>query len=116
MKFLANENFSLASVLLLRKDGFDVTSISELNPGISDLEVLEMAMKESRIILTHDSDYGAIIFKLGLKPPEGVIYFRLDKFQPEEPALILMEALKTDLRMDNTLTVIDRSSIRQRNY
>jgi hypothetical protein len=36
MKLLANENFPKASVLLLRSFGYDITSISEDNPSISN--------------------------------------------------------------------------------
>lgn len=36
MKLLANENFPKASVLLLRKLNYDVKSIGEDNPSVSD--------------------------------------------------------------------------------
>lgn len=116
MKFLANENFSLAAILLLRERGIDVKSISEFNPGISDIEVLEIAIKENRTILTHDSDYGKIIFTRGVKPKKGVIYFRLKKFEPDEPAALHLNILKSDFDSNNKLTVIDKNLIRQRSY
>lgn len=116
MKFLANENFSLASVRFLREEGFDVKSTSETYPGISDMEVLEIAINENRTILTHDSDYGKIIFTKGIKPKMGVIYFRLNKFEPKKPATFLIEILKNDFDTINKLTVIDKNSIRQRAY
>lgn len=73
MKFLANENIPVSSVLHLRSIGFDITSIGEDAPGISDTNVMNIAIKENRTIITYDSDYGELIFKYGYKPKAGVI-------------------------------------------
>ena len=54
MRFFANENMPLASVRVLREAGFDVASITEDSPGISDEGVLRRAHAENRIILTFD--------------------------------------------------------------
>ena len=54
--FLANENFPRPSTLILRQQGFEVTSIQELSSGISDEEVIEIALKLKLIILTFDSE------------------------------------------------------------
>ena len=63
MRFLANENFPLPSVRLLREAGHDVVSISEETPGITDSQVLSRAVSEQRIILTFDRDYGVMIYR-----------------------------------------------------
>lgn len=65
MKFLANENISLASVTYLKSAGFDVMAIGVDYFGISDREVMQLAINESRIIITYDCDYGELIFKYG---------------------------------------------------
>ena len=44
MRFLANENFPLPSVRLLRLGGYDVASVTEDSPGIEDTEVLTRAV------------------------------------------------------------------------
>ena len=61
--FLANENFPKPSIKLLRDSGLVITSIQEKCPGISDAEVLEMAVESDLIILTFDRDYGELIFR-----------------------------------------------------
>jgi len=63
MKLLANENFPLDSVIYLREKGFDIKYIGTDLSGILDSEVMEMAEKEDRTILTFDRDYGELIFK-----------------------------------------------------
>ena len=77
MKFLANENIPITSVNALKVAGFDVAAIGIDNPSISDVQVMEIAIEESRTILTYDSDYGELIFKYGYKPPEGVIFLEI---------------------------------------
>lgn len=116
-KILANENIPFESVLFLRKQGVDVKSIGTDNPSIEDTEVLEIAQKEKRIIFTFDKDYGELIFKYNLKPREGVIMFRLVKYETEEPGKILMQILKsTDFDTQNKITVFDGIFMRQRSY
>jgi len=89
MKFLADENFPIKSVELLRKSGFDIRSIGVDDQGVTDKDVVKLAIREKRTILTFDRDYGELVFKYGYKPKKGVIYFRIFGFTPEGPAQIL---------------------------
>ena len=116
IKFLANENFSGPSIEFLKLHGVDIKSIASDHPGISDEQVMEIASKDERTILTHDSDYGELIFKHGFKPKAGVVYFRIFEFEPADPAQLLLGIIKEDLDFTNRLTVISENSIRQRSY
>jgi predicted nuclease of predicted toxin-antitoxin system len=116
VKFLANENFPAPSIRLLRDSHLDVLAIAEIYPGITDEEAMNISIKEGRTIITHDSDYGELIFKYGYKPNAGVIYFRVYHFEPEEPAKLLLELLRTDTSFTQMLTVIGEDTIRQRAY
>ncbi len=90
MQLLANENFPLVSVQLLRQAGYEIASITEDSPGIEDPEVLARAVDEQRIILTFDRDYGELIYRFRLPPPKGVIYLR---FRPHKLPLHLHHIL-----------------------
>ncbi|MFA0735242.1 MAG: hypothetical protein OGMRLDGQ_001742 [Candidatus Fervidibacter sp.] len=46
MKFLADENFPLMSVRLLRGKGHDVLAVAEVCAGADDSEVLRLAIHE----------------------------------------------------------------------
>ena len=117
MKLLANENFPLLSVTILEKNGFDIKSIGRDCSGILDSEVIEFAIKEERIILTFDRDYGELIFKKGYRPQCGVIYLRWENFQPDDPGEYLIELFKSqDITYEGMLTVISETHIRQRKY
>ncbi len=115
--FLANENFPRPSTLILRDNGFKVKSIQEEYQGISDLEVVEIALNLDLIILTFDSDYGEIIFKHTKHNPPSVVYFREKGNSPEFAALSLLSILsKTPLVLKDAFTVVEANNIRQRFY
>lgn len=77
---------------------------------------MKMAIEEARTIITHDSDYGELIYKYGYKPKSGVVYFRIYDFEPTDPGKILIDLIKKDLDVTNRLTVINERTIRQRFY
>jgi len=116
MKLIANENFPFPSIKVLRENNFDIVSVIENFPGITDTEVLEYARKEKRIILTFDKDYGNLIFKIQKPTPLGIVLFRLTPKNPLEPANILMtQIFNQNIKLINKFTVITRTHIRQRN-
>lgn len=114
MKFLANENFPYPSVIELRQTGYDVKSVLDISPSISDEAIMQIAINENRAILTFDRDYGELVFKKGYRPPSGVIYFRIEDYLPQQPAHLLIDFLKQQPELNNMFTVIHESLIRQR--
>jgi len=117
MDFLANENFPVVSIKLLRNAGHDVASVIEETPGNKDRGVLKRAHEENRIILTFDRDYGELIYRYKAFIPAGVIYFRFNPSTPEEPAEILLNILeKGKGPIVGRFTVVERGRIRQRAF
>ena len=117
IKLLADENFPLDSTQYLKQLGYNITAIGVDNPGISDEQVLTIAIQEDRTVLTFDRDYGELIFFYNLKPPKGIIYLRLTSYSPEEPGKIISKLLSNkDFVPESMLTVVDRKGIRQRKY
>lgn len=49
--------------------------------GSSDLTILRRAYEESRIVLTHDSDFGQLAVA-SLEPVLGIVYLRPGHFDP----------------------------------
>ena len=114
-KFLANENIPLATVLRLLKEGLDVASTSLDAPSITDREVMQISIDENRTIITFDRDYGELIYKYGFRPSASVIYLRMQNYQPEEPAELLMKLLNNpNFEFAGLFTVADEKSVRQR--
>ena len=117
IKLLADENFPIASIEILENEKYDVLSISRSHSGISDIEIIKIANREQRLILTFDRDFGQLIFKDGLIPERGVFCFRLQQFQSSQPAQIVLDLLgKTDFEVAGFITVIEESFIRQKKF
>jgi predicted nuclease of predicted toxin-antitoxin system len=115
MRLLANENFPVPSIRLLRTSGHDVAAIMEDSPGITDVEVLERAVLEARIIVTFDRDYGELIYKRKLPSPIGIIYCRFIPNWPEEAAERLLTLFATDhIMLEGQFTVLDSDHVRQK--
>ncbi len=117
MRILANENVPLKSTDVLKAAGYDVKVVGVESPGITDREVMELAIREERTIVTFDRHYGELIFRHGYRPEAGVIYLRWRQFQPDDPGKYLAELFKNaGIDLTNALTVIDEDTIRQRRY
>ena len=75
MRFLADESCDFAVVRALRLDGHDVLAVSEFQQRSVDQEVMELALAESRLLLTEDKDFGRLVFAARVESP-GVILIR----------------------------------------
>jgi hypothetical protein len=75
VQFLADESCDFAVVRALRSSGFDVVAVSEIAPRLTDRAVVELAIRERRIILTEDKDFGQLAYS-SQKPGPGIILIR----------------------------------------
>jgi predicted nuclease of predicted toxin-antitoxin system len=76
MRFLVDENIGPAIARWLRSDGHDVFSVYESARGSSDEDIITLAYRENRILITSDKDFGEKIFREQY-PHHGVILLRL---------------------------------------
>ncbi len=75
MRFLADESCDFIIVRALREIGHDVLAVSDVSPRVEDSEVIELGLKERRILLTEDKDFGQLVYAHGQKTL-GVIFMR----------------------------------------
>ena len=66
MNFIADENIDKQIVDRLRSDGHSVLYVFEMDPGISDDQVLEIANKSNALLITADTDFGELIYRLNV--------------------------------------------------
>lgn len=77
MRFLLDESADARLAPWLRSLGHDVTAIAADHPAsLRDREVLAIARREGRILITDDRDFGELVFA-HRQPHTGVIYLRL---------------------------------------
>ncbi len=75
MRFLADESCDFAIVRALRAAGHDVVAVTERLPGGEDQAVMDLAVREERILLTEDKDFGQLIYA-SREGGSGVILLR----------------------------------------
>jgi Domain of unknown function (DUF5615) len=83
MRFLANENFPGGAVSALEAAGHDIVWVRTAAPGSTDQDILALAVRENRVVLTFDKDFGELAWRAGLPTSSGVVLFRL----PMPPAV-----------------------------
>src|SRR3954447_13504514 len=76
-RFLANENVPGPLVQALVEAGHDVAWVRTIFPGLPDKDVLALAARERRILITFDKDFGEIARSANLPASCGVILFRV---------------------------------------
>jgi predicted nuclease of predicted toxin-antitoxin system len=117
IKLLADENFPLASVELLETKKYNIINVSKDHSGISDRNIIQLANQEDRLILTFDRDFGHLIFKEGVIPKMGIIFFRLQQFHPLLPAQVVIDLLQNNnFETVGAITVIEDNFIRQKKF
>lgn len=75
MRFLADESCDFAVVRALRASGHDVVAVSEISPGTGDTTVIDLALRDKRILLTEDKDFGQLVYANHRKT-SGVLFLR----------------------------------------
>lgn len=63
MCFLVDESTGQAVTAYLRRAGHDVMAVAESLPQADDITVLQLAARESRILITNDKDFGDLVHR-----------------------------------------------------
>ncbi len=114
MRFLADEGVDKPIVDALREAGHQVWYIAEMEPGLSDTEVLTIASQIDALLLTADKDFGTLIFQMQ-QFTKGVILLRLIGLPLEDKAPRVLWAIKNyGHKMPRAFTVITPQAIRIR--
>src|SRR5579864_7398437 len=94
MRLLADENFPLPVVELLRSQGHDVQCAREGHTGLGDQALLELAESTGRLLFTLDRDFWQLALqrRTALKR-SAVILFRVHPAKPENLTPLVDSAL-----------------------
>lgn len=93
IRLLANMNISPKTVGALRREGWDIVRVSQvLSVTASDQEILELARREERVVVTQDLDFSALLALAGFSRP-SLITLRLLLSDPETVTKRLVDTL-----------------------
>lgn len=94
MKFLADMGIAQSTINWLKANGYDSVHLRDKGlQSISDTEIVKIAKKEERVILTCDLDFGDLMAASQEICP-SVIIFRLDDEKPKNVNKRLAQILK----------------------
>lgn len=114
MRFLVDASSDARIVQHLRALEHDVTRVGWDYPrSLSDAEILEIAHREARILITDGRDFGELVFRRRL-PSAGVLYFRLDTTKLSVLLERLDEVLTQHAHRLHRFLVVTRDDIRER--
>lgn len=91
--------------------GHDVIDIKKFTPAVSDINIIKLATKENRIVLTHDKDF--LGFSKFPKYQVGIILIRLSVQNADHHYKKLKQVLDENSEdvFINSLTIIHEESI-----
>jgi len=114
VQILADENFPWDAVKALRKEGYKVLWVQEISPGISDEEVLQIAIEEKCVVVTFDKDFGELSFRKRLPAYCGVVLFRIVPLSSAYLVKIITEFFKSRSDWEGNFFVVEANRIRVR--
>jgi predicted nuclease of predicted toxin-antitoxin system len=114
MRFLADENFPGSAVAKLEAAGHDVVWVRTAAPGSKDDDILALAAREERIILTFDKDFGELAGRAGLPVSSGIVLFRLQMPASTEIGTTLLARITERTDWAGHFSVIEPGRVRMR--
>jgi len=114
MRFLADENFPQSAVAALRLHGHDVAWVRLDAPGMADREILRWAIREERILLTFDKDFGELARASALPRPCGIVLFRIPTPPGAETGRQLAALLDSRSDWEGHFSIIEPGRVRMR--
>jgi predicted nuclease of predicted toxin-antitoxin system len=114
MLLLADENFPGPAVLALQATGHDIAWIRTIDPRAKDPVVLARAVREKRVLLTFDKDFGDLAWNYGLPADCGIVLFRIAI--PSRPLIgpVIVTLLAQRQDWAGYFSVIESTRVRRR--
>ena len=116
MRFFLDNNLSPRLSAALGESGFDVVHARDYQmQRVSDEEIFNVALKEDRIIISADTDFGFLLARWNKNKP-SLILFRGFISAPQHQLKALLAVLKSykELLMDGCIIVIEPKGFRIR--
>jgi predicted nuclease of predicted toxin-antitoxin system len=112
MRFLADESCDFRVVRALRAAGHDVVAIAESAPGAEDDAIIDEAVREQRIFITEDRDFGQLVYAAG-KASRGVILLRFpSRVRDALPAAVIDFVNRYSTKLASRFAVLQPGRIR----
>ena len=112
MRFLVDECTGPAVAQWLRLQNHDVVSVFDEIRGADDIEVIQKACEQNRILITNHKDFGELVFR-EKKPHKGVILLRLEDERAANKIAVLQRLLeKYEKSFSGNFIVVTETTVR----
>jgi predicted nuclease of predicted toxin-antitoxin system len=112
LRFLADENFSLAATRRLQVDGVDIEAATLLYRGAPDDELLARAGTEGRIVITFDRHFGELVFRFRRDARPGVVFLRVAPKSAEYIYEVFSGLLASQVPLIDYFTIVTEDRVR----
>lgn len=114
MRLLCDEGVERHIVEALRSSGHNVTYVAEIDPSISDTEVLRRAADLEAVLVTSDKDFGELVYRQG-RAHAGILLVRLHGLEPGRKAVVVAAALaQHGQSLSGAFSVVEEDRLRIR--
>jgi predicted nuclease of predicted toxin-antitoxin system len=103
-------------VAQLQAAGHDVVWVRDASPGSTDADIVAWAVREERIVLTFDKDFGELIWRIGLPKTSGVILFRVPMPAATKVGALLAARIGERSDWAGHFTVMEPGRVRMRAF
>ena len=117
MRLLVDQNIAPRVADLLGRAGHDAVHVSSLGlQRAGDDEILRVALAEDRVIVSEDTDFGALLARAGARAPSFVLIRSAAPMTPDAQAFLLVAALGrlVDELATGCIAVVERARVRVR--
>ena len=117
MRLLVDQNLARRVAAALRDAGHDAVHVAERGMAqADDAEIVALAEAEGRVIVSEDTDFGALLAHSGTQTPSFVLLRGAEPMVPDDQAALLianLPAVESDL-VEGAIVVFARGRIRVR--
>lgn len=114
MRLLADESCDFQIVRALPAAGHDVLAVGEISPRAEDRDIVDLAVRQNRLLLTEDKDFGRFVFA-DRRAPEGLSSFASQRGLAEKrPATIVSLVEAQAAKLNGCFTVVQPGRVRIR--
>ncbi len=114
LRFLLDENVPVDLGFALSARGHDVLTLPPHLRSAADHTVLALAAEQDRVLVTLDTDFGALVFLFGQTPPPAVVLIRLTPPELARQIGSVVRAIELALDDSGLFVVIDSNGVRVR--
>ena len=114
LRLLVDTSLGLSLEDCVRNSGHDATFVRDIDPRLPDSAILELAVREHRMVVTMDKDFGELIYRAG-RGHRGVLLLRMEDQSAAVSASIVARILEDYSEMlENNFAVYQGGRLRIR--